>query len=310
MKIKWRIYTSKISYPLPQHRKAERRNRMILKRKNRIVSGVIIALVLTFLGWVVWANFALEANEYTIKSDKISDSFDGFRIAHISDLHNSRLGSENGKLLEKLTEANPDIIAITGDLIDSRRTNISLALEFTKEAVKIAPCYFVSGNHESRISEYDYLESELEKQGVVVLDNKTVEIEKSGEKLALIGIKDPSFKYEPEFRDIDRFLRNATQQLQDGTFTVILSHRPELFDIYVKNGADLSLCGHLHGGQIRLPFIGGLLSPDPSLFPEYDAGLFTENTTNMIVSRGIGNSAIPLRFNNRPEIIVVTLAKA
>lgn len=280
---------------------------MILKRKKRIVSGVIIALVLTFLGWVIWANFALETNEYTIKSEKINDSFDGFRIAHISDLHNTRLAKQNGKLLKMLSDTNPDIIAITGDLIDSRRTNISLALEFAKEAVKIAPCYFVSGNHESRISEYNYLESELEKQGVVVLDNKTAEIEKSGEKIALIGIKDPSFGYEPEFRDIDGFLRSATGQLQDETFTVVLSHRPELFDIYVENGADLILSGHLHGGQIRLPFIGGLLSPDLSFFPKYDAGLFTENTTNMIVSRGIGNSAIPLRFNNRPEIIVVTL---
>ena len=280
---------------------------MILKRKKRIVSGVIIALVLTFLVWVIWANFALETNEYTIKSEKIGDGFDGFRIAHLSDLHNTEIGKENGKLLKMLSDTNPDIIAITGDLIDSRRTNISLALEFTKEAVKIAPCYFVSGNHESRISEYDYLESELKKQGVTVLDNKTAEIEKAGEKIALIGVRDPSFDFKGDFCDVDNFLKSSIEPLQTETFTVVLSHRPELFDVYVKNGADLSLCGHLHGGQIRLPFIGGLLSPDPSLFPEYDAGLFTENTTNMIVSRGIGNSAIPLRFNNRPEIIVVTL---
>ena len=280
---------------------------MILKRKKRIVSGVIIALVLTFLGWVIWANFALETNEYTIKSEKINDRFDGFRIAHISDLHNTRLAKQNGKLLKMLSDTNPDIIAITGDLIDSRRTNISLALEFAKEAVKIAPCYFVSGNHESRISEYNYLESELKKQGVVVLDNKTVEIEKAGEKIALIGVRDPSFDFKGDFCDVDNFLKSSIEPLQTKTFTVVLSHRPELFDIYVNSGADLILSGHLHGGQVRLPFVGGLLSPDPSLFPEYDAGLFTENTTNMIVSRGIGNSAIPIRFNNRPEIIVVTL---
>lgn len=284
---------------------------MIIKSKRKVVVlWVVLALFLALVVWVVLGNTALEINEYTIKSEKIGDGFDGFRIAHISDLHNTEIGKENGKLLKMLSDTNPDIIVITGDLIDSRRTNISLALEFVKEAVEIAPCYFVSGNHESRISEYNYLESELEKQGVVVLDNKAAEIEKSGEKLALIGIKDPSFGYEPEFRDIDRFLRNATGQLQEETFTVVLSHRPELFDIYVENGADLILSGHLHGGQVRLPFVGGLLSPDPSLFPEYDAGLFTENNTNMIVSRGIGNSAIPIRFNNRPEIIVVTLAKA
>lgn len=281
---------------------------MIIKSKRKVVAlGVILALILALVAWVVWGNTALEINEYTIKSEKIGDGFDGFRIAHISDLHNAELGKENGKLLEKLTEANPDIIVITGDLIDSRRTNISVALNFTKKAVEIAPCYFVSGNHESRISEYAYLEAELKKQDVTVLDNKTAEIEKAGEKIALIGVRDPSFDFKGDFCDVDNFLKSSIEPLQTKTFTVVLSHRPELFDIYVNSGADLILSGHLHGGQVRLPFVGGLLSPDPSLFPEYDAGLFTENNTNMIVSRGIGNSVIPIRFNNRPEIIVVTL---
>lgn len=281
---------------------------MIIKSKRKVVVlGVVLALFLALVVWVVWGNTALEINEYTIKSEKIGDGFDGFRIAHLSDLHNTEIGKENGKLLEKLTESNPDIIVITGDLIDSRRTNISVALNFTKKAVEIAPCYFVSGNHESRISEYAYLESELKKQGVTVLDNKTAEIEKAGEKITLIGVRDPSFDFKGDFCDVDNFLKSSIEPLQTKTFTVVLSHRPELFDIYVNSGADLILSGHLHGGQVRLPFVGGLLSPDPSLFPEYDAGLFTENDTNMIVSRGIGNSAIPIRFNNRPEIIVVTL---
>lgn len=281
---------------------------MIIKSKRKVIAlGVVLALFLALVVWVVWGNTALEINEYTIKSEKINDSFDGFRIAHLSDLHNTEIGKENGKLLEKLTESNPDIIVITGDLIDSRRTNISVALNFTKKAVEIAPCYFVSGNHESRISEYAYLEAELKKQGVTILDNKTAEIEKAGEKIALIGVRDPSFDFKGDFCDVDNFLKSTIEPLQTETFTVVLSHRPELFDIYVNSGADLILSGHLHGGQVRLPFVGGLLSPEPSLFPEYDAGLFTENSTNMIVSRGIGNSAIPIRFNNRPEIIVVTL---
>lgn len=281
---------------------------MIIKSKRKVVVlGVVLALFLALVIWVIWGNTALEINEYTIKSEKIGDGFDGFRIAHLSDLHNTEIGKENGKLLEKLAETNPDIIVITGDLIDSRRTNISVALNFTKKAVEIAPCYFVSGNHESRISEYAYLEAELKKQGVTILDNKTAEIEKAGEKIALIGVRDPSFDFKGDFCDVDNFLKSTIEPLQTETFTVVLSHRPELFDIYVNSGADLILSGHLHGGQVRLPFVGGLLSPEPSLFPEYDAGLFTENSTNMIVSRGIGNSAIPIRFNNRPEIIVVTL---
>ena len=285
---------------------------MTSKRKKRIVAfGLILTLLLALVIWTIWGNTALQTNEYTIKSDKISDSFDGFRIVHISDLHNAKIGKENQKLLDKISDANPDIIAITGDLVDRRHTDISVALSFTKKAVEIAPCYFVSGNHEAYIAEYDYLKSELEKQGVVVLDNGVFEIEKSGEKIALVGLKDPSFKYDHELKSATEFLKTSIKPFSlDKTFTVLLAHKPEPFDIYAECGADLVLSGHTHGGQFRLPFVGGVLSPDHTFFPEYDAGLFVKDDTSMIVSKGIGNSSVPVRFNNRPEIIVVTLQQS
>ena len=93
----------------------------------------------------------------------------------------------------------------------------------------------------------------------------------------------------------------------ESSYIILLSHRPELFESYVSCNIDLVLSGHAHGGQFRLPFIGGLIAPDQGIFPKYDAGLFTNGSTNMIVSRGLGNSIIPIRFNNRPEVIVIEL---
>ncbi len=130
-------------------------------------------------------------------------------------------------------------------------------------------------------------------------------LEREGEGISVIGLNDPSFQmgYDPA-QLVDSRLRNMTDRAD---YTVLLSHRPELFDVYVENGIDLVLTGHAHGGQFRLPFVGGLFAPDQGLLPEYDAGLYTEGNTNMIVSRGIGNSAFPLRFNNRPEIVLIEL---
>ena len=143
--------------------------------------------------WTAWGNTALERNTYTICSPELPGAFDGYRIAQVSDLHNAKFGDGNQRLLEMLREAEPDMIAITGDLIDSRKTNIAVALAFAKEAVKIAPCYYVSGNHEARVSEYQDLKTGLEEAGVTVLDDAQVKIEVSGESITVIGVNDPSF---------------------------------------------------------------------------------------------------------------------
>ena len=124
-----------------------------------------------------------------------------------------------------------------------------------------------------------------------------------------MGIDDPSFQEDYLFGDSESVVRQAIYDLQNESdgYTILLSHRPELFDLYVETEMDLVFSGHAHGGQFRLPFVGGLVAPNQGFFPKYDAGLFSEGSTNMIVSRGVGNSIIPIRFNNRPEIIVATL---
>ena len=272
------------------------------------IIGVLAGLILVLIVWTAWGNTALELNTYTISSRELPDAFDGYRIAQVSDLHNAEFGEENQRLLNMLREAEPDMIAITGDLIDSRKTNVAIALAFAKEAVKIAPCYYVSGNHEARVSEYQDLKTGLETAGVTALDDAQVKIDASGESITVIGVNDPSFSADYLAGDaavMDEKL--SALAAEDAGFTILLSHRPELFNTYVSHDMDLVLSGHAHGGQFRLPLIGGLVAPNQGLFPKYDAGLYSEGDTNMIVSRGIGNSIIPFRFNNRPEVVLIEL---
>lgn len=268
--------------------------------------SVLMALVI----WTVWGNTALMESTVTISSSRIPPAFSGFCIAQISDLHNAEFGKDNSTLLRMLSESEPDMIVITGDLVDSAHTDIDTALAFATEAVRIAPVYYVTGNHEARLTEYNRLRNGLETAGVTVLEDQTVWLERDGEKILLIGLSDPNFAVKGDmFGEVPSMVGKRLESLtgSESSYTILLSHRPELFATYVDCGIDLVLSGHAHGGQFRLPFIGGLVAPNQGLFPEYDAGLYTDGSTNMIVSRGIGNSIIPLRFNNRPEIVLAEL---
>ena len=282
---------------------------MTAKKKKFIFPAVAAAVLVALVIWIAWGNTALELNTYTISSSKLPQSFDGYRIAHVSDLHNAEMGKDNEKLLTMLRDADPDMIAITGDLIDSRNTDIEVALLFVREAVKIAPCYYVTGNHEARVNEYGELKAGMETAGVTVLEDVRTEISMEGATITLIGVNDPSYQTDYLFGDSKTVLNTKLEELhtEDGEFTILLSHRPELFETYVDHDLDLILSGHAHGGQFRLPFVGGLVAPNQGFFPEYDAGIYTEGNTNMLVSRGIGNSILPLRINNRPEVILIEL---
>lgn len=260
--------------------------------------------------WVVWANTALVTSELTICSSRLPAAFDGFRIAQISDLHNAEFGEHNTLLLQKLSAANPDIIVLTGDIIDARHTNVPVGLEFAKNAVKIAPTYYVPGNHEASIAAYESFKNGLQKAGVTVLEDRCISIKRDGAQLGILGLADPNFTtadapFEAVAMQIE--IRLHSLMNEKNSFTIVLSHRPEFFESYTACDVDLVFCGHAHGGQVRLPWVGGLFAPNQGLFPKYDAGVFTNDHTSMIVSRGIGKSIIPLRFCNRPEIVVAQL---
>lgn len=197
---------------------------------------------------------------------------------------------------------------MTGDFIDSNRTDIETAINFIKQINRIAPIYFVSGNHEASISSYLELKEKLEENNVIILDNKTAVLKVNEAEINLIGIEDPRMAYEravPDSEIIKVELDKADYHTDK--YCVLLSHRPELFDTYAEKGLDLVLTGHAHGGQIRLPFIGGVIAPNQGFFPKYTSGIWEEEKTSMVVSRGIGNSVLPFRINNRPELVVITL---
>ena len=279
------------------------------KRRRWLLLGVFLAGFLGVIVWVAWGNTALVTTELSVRSEKLPAAFDGFRIVQVSDLHNASFGEGNAELLERVEQAQPDCIALTGDLVDSRHTDVDAALSFAREAAKIAPTYFVTGNHEARLEDLEQLLIGLEEAGVTVLENESILLEREGQSIVLAGVEDPSFHDDPLLHDTEGVFERNLESLspEEGRYTILLSHRPEFFDLYEKLGFDLVLTGHAHGGQFRLPGIGGLWAPGQGLFPEYDAGLYQQGGTAMAVSRGLGNSLFPFRVNNRPEIVAITL---
>ena len=269
------------------------------------------AVLLLLIGWIVWGNLTVQTTVYRLSDANLPQEFEGFRIAQISDLHNAEFGKNNQRSLDILEKQKPDIIVITGDFVDSNHTDLDVSVSFAEQAVKLAPCYYVTGNHEARSSvPYQELEQRLRACGVTVLRNETARIVRNGEAVQLIGVDDPNFQGSDSslFHLADGILAEEIRRAHPKAgYQILLSHRPETFDTYVDSGVNLAFCGHAHGGQVRLPFLGGLIAPNQGFFPKYDGGVYQRGKTTMVVSRGIGNSVIPIRINNRPEIVIAEL---
>ncbi|MBR3588436.1 MAG: metallophosphoesterase [Clostridia bacterium] len=271
---------------------------------------IILSLVFVFNLFLTYENKTLVTTKIEIQNEKIPESFHGYRIVHISDLHNTEFGKNNKRLIEKIENAKPDIIVMTGDMIDMYRPDIDVALHLAEKLVQIAPTYFVSGNHDVKAAGRELLFAGFKEMGVTTLRNRSVTLEKDGESITLSGIDDPKF--------LDDFLSGNDKENTKSTieslienqkenFNILLAHRPEMFDIYSSFNIDLVLSGHAHGGQINIPFKGGLIAPGQGWFPEYYEGVYEKENTQMVVNRGLGNSAFPFRINNKPEIIIAEL---
>lgn len=274
-----------------------------MKRYKWVVLFISILIVTV---WLYRGNTIIETTELTIQSDHIPESFDGFKIAQVSDLHNAVFGKDNQRLIDALENVQPDLIAITGDVIDSRRTDVDVAYRFFEAAKSIAPVYYVTGNHEARLDVYPTFQARLEDIGVHVLRNTSIELTKNNETITLTGVDDPLFE-QASTEEATMMNQLGRALPEESNYTILLSHRPEHFSLYEQAGVDLVFSGHAHGGQVRLPFIGGLIAPHQGWLPEYTSGKYESGETTMIVSRGLGNSLFPVRVNNPPELIVVTL---
>lgn len=277
------------------------------KKINRIV--MIICILVGFTIFLYLQNNLISITEVKITSSKIPSSFKGYKILQISDLHNKQFGDNQDVLIQKIKSIDPDIIAITGDLIDSKSYDVEVSMQLIREMVKKYPVYFVTGNHEQGSGKYNSLEKELKKYDVNILRNEHVGIRKGEQEINLLGIDDPEFVTgnRDEGNIIIDEIKKAKIEMQPDRYNVLLSHRPEFIKEYTNERLALVLSGHAHGGQVRLPFIGGLVAPNQGVLPKYTAGLYVEQNTSMVVSRGLGNSIIPQRILNRPEIVVVQL---
>ncbi|NLZ45888.1 MAG: metallophosphoesterase [Clostridiales bacterium] len=268
---------------------------------------VVFAFAFIFL----LSNIFITTTQITVKSDSLPKEFEGYKILHLSDLHLKNFGHNYKRLLDKIKPLEFDIVVFTGDLISRHEHDISEKIFFMKELIKKAPVYFIYGNHEvENPLTTDKMCKELVKIGVNILDNKTYQVEKGGEKVDICGItiekkfyknKDKTYKDLPTPNA--EYINERLGKKKN--FTLFLSHTPFYFDEYAKWGADLTLCGHVHGGAIRLPFINGLLSPERKFFPKYSAGLYKKGDCQMYVSRGLGKPRI---FNNS-QITIITLDK-
>lgn len=245
--------------------------------------------------------------EYTIHSTKIPSQFDSFRIVQISDLHDAKFGERHADLVKKVKELSPDAIFITGDFIDSNRFDLDRSMELIEELHQVAPFYYVTGNHEISSNETEQILVRLTEQGVQTLSNEAVIIEREGQQIAIGGIDDPLSSSKEDDEAVKEFILQAFQGVPNSMYKILLSHRPEQFNTYQDLKIDLIMSGHAHGGQIRIPGIGGLVAPGQGWLPDYSEGLHSKNGSHMIISRGIGNSIIPVRFLNQPEIVLVEL---
>lgn len=289
-------------------------------RKKYIKSAIVLLIVIALLLFCSYQNRHLETTYYTYKAEQLGVDLDGYRIVQISDLHNAKFGKNNQKLVDRIRECEPDMIVLTGDLVDSNHTNVDRAVQFVNEIVKICPVYYVTGNHEYWLdtSEYEKLMDGLVSAGVVILDDQVVEISRGDAKFRLVGLDDKSLADGTlEALLSDESIRNNQAEQKEETadnedsgekeLTVVLAHEPQYLARYAGTGVDLVLSGHAHGGQFRLPFVGGIVAPDQGFLPEYTAGEYYMNGTEMIVSRGLGNSVVPVRLFNYPEIVCVEL---
>ncbi|MGF3103012.1 metallophosphoesterase [Rossellomorea sp. DUT-2] len=269
-----------------------------------------IALLIYFS---YFQNNSIVISKYTISSEKIPQNFDKYKIVQLSDLHNKSFGNNQTNLVKKVNNLEPDLIVFTGDLIDSDRYDEETSLILMERLVQIAPVYYVTGNHEWWSGKFEPLEERLNSIGVKVMRNTLEEIIVGPDKINIIGIDDPANigeSYGERAKSEENIVKSIGEIEGDDHFQILLSHRPEMLSLYSEYGFDVVFSGHAHGGQFRIPFVGGLIAPNQGLFPKYTSGKYESENTTMIVNRGLGNSIIPIRIFNRPEIVEVTLNSA
>ncbi len=294
-----------------------------LGKTCKVIAGVAVSAGLLALARASYELTHFKVERYHIANKKIPKAFSGVKILFLSDLHNTEYGKKNEKLLEAIQKENPDYIFIGGDmLVGKPDTSFLPAASFVKKLAKKYPVYYANGNHEYRLKIYpekygentytDYVNI-LKKAGVCYLCNESIKIQRKNETITVVGVEIDAMYYErmKKISMSDLYLPSVLgrrkKEEREEEFCILLAHNPVYFPQYAKWGADLVLSGHVHGGIVRVPLLGGVISPQLTLFPKYDAGRFKEGESEMILSPGLGVHSIPFRLLNMPKMQAITL---
>ena len=274
---------------------------------------VIAVLAVFFLIVMIIDGNRFHVVEYQLYSNKIEKEH---RYVVLSDLHNKSYGEMNNKLIRKIVGLNPEGILIAGDILTAKpEKSYEVALDLIKNLAKKYPIYYGMGNHETRLFLYPetygdmgerYL-ADLNKASVDFLKNESLQCE---DNIRITGL-DMNRAYYKRFKKEpmdSSYLQETLGEADSGKYEILLAHNPDYFDEYAAWGADLVLSGHVHGGMMRLPILGGVVSPAFKLFPKYDGGIFKLGKSTMILSRGLGMHTIPIRIFNPGELILVKIS--
>ena len=289
------------------------RYRGVRRTRLRPLLWLALALALAAGGvfWLRWQCWGMTVTHTEAALSGLPSGFDGYKIVHLSDLHGHEYGEGNADLLARVREQKPDLIVITGDLID-QESQMQMIPALARGLSAIAPAYYVTGNHEWGLgtAAVRELKNLLGQCGVTALSNEYEILERNGARVALAGVDDPNGYADQK---TPAALHAQIEEAAPGLFTVLLAHRNDQFGQYAAAGYDFVMSGHAHGGIVRLPFVGGLLGTDRRFFPERTSGLYTLGDSTLFVSRGLGNNTVPFRgfrIFNRPELAVITLRAA
>ena len=278
-----------------------------MKRLFKKALPLLLAALAVF--WLWWGNNTLSVEEYAFSSTRLPQGWDGARIVHLSDLHGKAFGRDSARLLRAVEKAQPEVIVITGDIADERSGTDGLA-PLLEGLCALAPVYYVSGNHEWAAGMIGHLRELFEESGVTYLRNDYISLSRDGEEILLAGIEDPNGYADQK---TPQEVADTLHAEEGDAFWLLLAHRNNRFPgEYCRLGADLTLCGHGHGGIWRLPFTDGLISTTMEWFPSWTNGFYTCScnecdSSTVFVSRGLGNSPRIPRLFNRPEVAVITL---
>lgn len=273
------------------------------------IFSLFLAFNIAFTQFLYQSNRRIVISRREITLERLPRAFSGITIAHVSDYHNAFFGFRASKLIKKIKSLDADVIFLTGDVIDRRTPNLRRAKAFIKKIETLGPVYYVTGNHEIHYDAFGDLYNALAASKIRNVSMHSTELTRGEDVLHIIGMNDVWFYGDDETPEIYAAFREKLQEKvesRDGC-KILLSHRPELLDMYSELDIDLVFSGHAHGGQFRVPIIKGLYAPHQGVFPKYTEGVYEKSKTKLHVSRGLGNSRFPFRLFNHPEIIKVTL---